>query len=104
MRELADKLDVKLRDFLTPFYVAMSGEKASTPLFQSMEILGSDMSRMRIRRAIEILGGISSKKLKAPAGIRSTDYAGNFVEFLKKRPKGKPFCFWYGAREPHRAF
>jgi glutamyl-tRNA synthetase len=65
MRELADKLDIKLRDFLSPFYVAMSGEKASTPLFQSMEILGSDMARMRIRRAVEALGGISSKKLKA---------------------------------------
>jgi glutamyl-tRNA synthetase len=30
-----------------------------------MEILGSDMVRMRLRRAIEALGGISSKKLKA---------------------------------------
>lgn len=65
MRELADKLDIKLRDFLLPFYVALSGEKASTPLFQSMEILGSDMARMRIRRAIDALGGISSKKMKA---------------------------------------
>jgi len=64
MRELAETLDVKLRDFLLPFYVAISGEKASTPLFQSMEILGSDMVRMRIRRAIEALGSISSKKMK----------------------------------------
>ncbi len=64
LRELAETTDIKLRDFLLPFYVAISGEKASTPLFQSMEILGSDMVRMRIRRAIETLGGISSKKMK----------------------------------------
>lgn len=46
----------------------------------------------------------SSRRLKAPPGIRSTDYAGNFSEFLKKRPKGKPFSFWYGGSEPHRSF
>jgi uncharacterized sulfatase len=46
----------------------------------------------------------SSKKLKAPGGIRNTDYAANFAEFLKSRPNGKPFSFWYGASEPHRAF
>ncbi len=64
-RDLADKLDVKLRDLLLPFYVAVTGEKASTPLFQSISILGSDMVRMRLRRAIEALGGISAKKMKA---------------------------------------
>ena len=36
-REFAEKLDLKLRDLLLPFYVAVTGEKASTPLFQSME-------------------------------------------------------------------
>lgn len=46
----------------------------------------------------------SSKKLKAPAGIRSTDYAANFSDFLKQRTPGKPFSFWYGGSEPHRAF
>jgi glutamyl-tRNA synthetase len=65
LRELAEKLDIKLKNLLLPFYVAVTGEKASTPLFQSMEILGSDMVRMRLRRAMDALGGISSKKLKA---------------------------------------
>ena len=46
----------------------------------------------------------SSKKVKSPAGIGSTDYAANFSDFLKKRPDGKPFSFWFGANEPHRAF
>ena len=32
-----------------------------------------------------------------PAGHR---HAG-FAEFLKNRPKGKPFCFWFGSRDPH---
>lgn len=38
------------------------------------------------------------------AGISKNDYAANFGEFLKKRPKDKPFCFWYGGHEPHRLY
>jgi len=64
-RELAEKLGIKLRELTPPFYVAITGAKASTPLFQSMEVLGSDLVRMRLRRAVEALGGISAKKLKA---------------------------------------
>ena len=45
------------------------------------------------------------RKLKPPArAISSTDYAGNFVDFLDTRPKDSPFCFWYGCLEPHRAY
>lgn len=61
---LAETSGLKLRDLTRPFYVALTGRKAATPLYQSMEILGSDMVRMRLRRAIEALGGISSKKMK----------------------------------------
>ena len=48
----------------------------------------------------------NARKLKSvPAkGISKTDYAGNFAAFLERRPKDTPFCFWYGAREPHRAY
>lgn len=47
----------------------------------------------------------SALELKPPAEhIRKTDYAANFEEFLEERPKGRPFAFWYGASEPHRAF
>lgn len=63
-RRLADAYGVKLRDFTRPFYVALTGRTAATPLFQSMEILGLDLCRMRLRRAIEALGGVSAKKMK----------------------------------------
>ena len=44
-------------------------------------------------------------KTEPPAGAMSdNDYAGNFDAFLKARPKNKPFCFWYGAIEPHRRY
>ena len=40
-------------------------------------------------------------RCKAPKAIRPYDYAANFEAFLKERKQGTPFCFWYGAFEPH---
>ncbi len=37
-------------------------------------------------------------------GLRPTDYATNFLDFLSQRPEGQPFSFWFGASEPHRRF
>lgn len=34
-------------------------------------------------------------------GMGAVDYAANFKDFLAKRKEGQPFCFWYGAVEPH---
>ena len=36
--------------------------------------------------------------------ISANDYAANFAAFLDAAPKDAPWCFWYGATEPHRAY
>jgi len=46
----------------------------------------------------------NDKKLDSPSGISDIDYSGNFKAFMKSRDKSKPFCFWYGAYEPHRSY
>jgi uncharacterized sulfatase len=46
----------------------------------------------------------SKRKMKSPPGISSNDYAANFDDFLDARDGDRPFCFWYGATEPHRGF
>ncbi|MCA9130990.1 MAG: sulfatase, partial [Planctomycetales bacterium] len=38
------------------------------------------------------------------SGIANSDYGGNFDAFLDQRPSDKPFCFWLGTKEPHRAY
>lgn len=38
------------------------------------------------------------------SGISTIDYAGNFQDFLDTKPDGDPWCFWYGALEPHRGY
>lgn len=46
-----------------------------------------------------------SRTLKPPhRGISNRDYAGNFEEFLARRPAGVPFAFWLGTHEPHREY
>ncbi len=54
----------------------------------------------------ELTGPMFSQLRKQPptAGIAPTDYAANFAQFLEKRPREKPFCFWYGGHEPHRRY
>lgn len=47
----------------------------------------------------------NGRKTKPPAsGISNSDYAANFVDFLDAAPEGAPWCFWYGATEPHRGY
>jgi glutamyl-tRNA synthetase len=63
-REMCQKLEIGLRDLTGPCFVALSGRPVWTPLFGSMEILGSDMVRMRLRAAVDALGGLSRKKME----------------------------------------
>jgi N-sulfoglucosamine sulfohydrolase len=45
------------------------------------------------------------RRLDPPAsGIAPIDYAGNFDDFLREKPDDAPWCFWYGALEPHRGY
>jgi N-sulfoglucosamine sulfohydrolase len=54
----------------------------------------------------ELCGKVwSSIKREAPTkSISDTDYSANFIDFYNHKQEGQPFCFWYGAREPHRRY
>lgn len=65
LSELASGMGMKIRDFLPPLFVAMSGKPSSPPLFDTMAILGPDMTRARVRHALNALGGVSKKETKA---------------------------------------
>mgnify|MGYP000153157486 CR=1 FL=1 len=61
---LAEHMDIKLRDFLQPLFVAMSGSTVCPPLFDTMAVLGPDLTRARVRHALKNLGGVSKKGAK----------------------------------------
>lgn len=61
---LAQAMELKIRQFLGPLFVAISGRVVALPLYDSMMVLGSDVTRARLRDAIAVLGGVSKKQAK----------------------------------------
>jgi len=61
---LAKLLELKVRDFLYPFFIAIAGTSATISVLDSMVLLGPDMSRARVRHALNTLGGVGKKKMK----------------------------------------
>lgn len=61
---LAKAMDLRMRDFLAPLFVALSGRAVALPLFDSMAYLGRDLTRTRLRSALAALGGIGKKQAK----------------------------------------
>jgi glutamyl-tRNA synthetase len=57
---VAQAMELKFRDFLFPLFIATSGRAVSLPLFDSWMFLGADLSRARLRSALELIG--ASKK------------------------------------------
>ncbi|MBA6411940.1 glutamate--tRNA ligase [Parahaliea sp. F7430] len=64
LKALAEAEGLKVKDFLAPLFVAIAGSAASFSVVDSMDLLGPDMSRARLRHAIEVLGGVSKKAMK----------------------------------------
>lgn len=64
MKVVADAMELKMKDFVAPLFIAVSGSTASISVFDSMVVLGPDMSRARLRFALDLLGGVGKKKLK----------------------------------------
>jgi len=64
MKGLADTNGVKIKDFLAPLFIAIAGSSSSFSVVDSMHLLGPDMTRARLRNAIDILGGVSKKAAK----------------------------------------
>ena len=63
--DLAERMDLKIRDFLFPVFIGISGSAVSTSVMDSLSILGLDLSRARLRHAITVLGGVSKKLSKS---------------------------------------
>jgi glutamyl-tRNA synthetase len=55
LKRIAQALGKKGRDLARPFYVAITGSATSIPLYDSMELLGRDIVRERLRGALEVV-------------------------------------------------
>ena len=64
LNQIAGQMGLKLKDFLSPLFVAVAGSQSAPPLFDAMAILGADMVRARVRHALDTVGSPSKKQLK----------------------------------------
>ncbi|ESK39330.1 glutamyl-tRNA synthetase [Acinetobacter nectaris CIP 110549] len=64
LMDLANQMDIKLRDFMPTFFIAIAGSTSATPIMQAMVTIGPDLTYARLRHALEIVGKPSKKELK----------------------------------------
>lgn len=64
-KSMADAQGIKIKDYLFPVFIAIAGSSSSFSVVDSMEIIGADLSRARLRNAIAVLGGVSKKRTKS---------------------------------------
>ncbi|SFH35087.1 glutamate--tRNA ligase [Modicisalibacter xianhensis] len=64
VKSLSEVFGLKMKAFLAPVFIAITGSATSTSVMDAMAILGSDMTRARLRHAVEVLGGVSKKQAK----------------------------------------
>ncbi len=64
LTRLSNFMGHKMRDFMAPFFVAISGSPSSPPVMEAMSILGADITRARLRHAMQLLGAPSKKESK----------------------------------------
>tara|TARA_B110000967_G_C18844163_1_gene541035 strand:- start:1089 stop:1727 length:639 start_codon:yes stop_codon:yes gene_type:complete len=63
IQALAVACDMKVRDYLFPLFIAVSGRSVSLPLFDSLVFLGAPLSLGRLRNALEVFA-VSGKERK----------------------------------------
>jgi len=64
IKALAGAMEIKLGDFMQPIFVAIAGTANSWSVMDSMALLGPDMTRARLRHALNCLEGFSKKESK----------------------------------------
>lgn len=64
LMSLCESLELKMRDFMIPVFVAVSGKQSAPSIMDAMEILGPDMTRARLRAALGVVGSPSKKEMK----------------------------------------
>jgi glutamyl-tRNA synthetase len=62
LKSIAETLGKKPREVARPFYVAITGSPTSIPLYDSMELLGRNIVRERLRNALDALGAPTKRE------------------------------------------
>ena len=64
LKGLAAAMGIRIGDFMFPIFVAVAGTPNSWSVVDSMALLGPDVSRARLRHALQVLGEFSKKQIR----------------------------------------
>ena len=64
IQTVVESLELKLRDAMPLMFASITGQASSVSVLDAMEILGPDLTRFRLRQALDLLGGVSKKENK----------------------------------------
>lgn len=64
LKQLAESMEIKIRDFLAPLFIAIAGTSETLSVIDSMALLGPDITRARLRHALAVMGTTSKKETK----------------------------------------
>lgn len=64
LKSLATAMELNLKKFLNPLFIAITGTSASISVIDAMLLLGPELSRARLREALDAFGPMGKKKLK----------------------------------------
>ncbi|SDU10744.1 glutamate--tRNA ligase [Halopseudomonas salegens] len=65
INQIAGAFELKLRDLMPLLFPAITGQASSVSVLDAMAHLGPDLTRFRLRQALELLGPGSKKEIKA---------------------------------------
>lgn len=64
IKAVSAAMGLKMGEFMQPIFIAIAGTPNSWSVMDSMAMLGPDMTRARLRHALNVLGGFSKKDSK----------------------------------------
>lgn len=63
VKQLSNHFKIKMKTIIAPIFIAINGRLISTSVIDTIVIIGKDITRIRIKQAINILGGRYQNKL-----------------------------------------
>ncbi|WP_229833175.1 hypothetical protein, partial [Streptomyces narbonensis] len=64
VKQLSNHFKIKMKTILAPIFIAINGRLISTSVIETLGIIGKDITRIRLKHAINILGGITLEQEK----------------------------------------
>ncbi|CAA3704574.1 Glutamate--tRNA ligase [Candidatus Portiera aleyrodidarum] len=68
VKQLSNHFKIKMKTIIAPIFIAINGRLISTSVINTIAIIGKDLTRVRLKQAINILGGLLNTRTRTRTG------------------------------------